>query len=50
MTPSPIKWWVVLHQLKRVSPSIAPGWVYGEDRSRKTNLIEPQGNLEIGIG
>ena len=31
----------------RVSPSIAPGWIYGEDRSCKTSLIKPQGKLKI---
>ena len=28
----------------RVSPSIAPGWIYGEDRSCKTSLIKPHRN------
>ena len=38
---------VNVNYLKRVSPSIAPGWIYGADRSCKTNLIEPQGKLKI---
>ena len=32
---------------ERVSPNIALGWIYGEDFSRKTSLIGPQGILEI---